>query len=25
VILESSAGVVSKGKLAPNASVWVWA
>jgi alpha-glucosidase len=25
VILESNPGVVSKGKLAPNASVWVWA
>ena len=25
VIIESAAGAVNKGKLAPNASVWVWA
>jgi alpha-glucosidase len=25
LILESSAGCVSTGRLAPNASVWVWA
>jgi alpha-glucosidase len=25
IILESNPGVVTKGKLAPNASVWVWA